>query len=178
MKMDELIADYDFQLDEAPCAPGWALYSVKIILPGDISAVFPYLNAILDDTLYDQENHILIGSENDRRYAYRSNEIRVAGVADYAQARQVAGEVVDEVNRVWQERGNITPSFAERKLPMVIDIYRILPKTNCKQCGYATCLAYADDLRNGIAQLEQCLPLSEPERAENRGQILNLLSSS
>ena len=176
--MDKLIADYDFQLDEAPCAPGWALYSVQIILPGDISAVFPYLNAVLDDTLYDHENHILIGSEDDRRFAFRSNEIRVAGVADYAQARQVAGEVVDRVNRVWQERANIMPNFAERKLPTVIDIYQILPKTNCKQCGYATCLAYADDLRNGIAQLEQCLPLSEPECAENRGHMLSLLSSS
>jgi ArsR family metal-binding transcriptional regulator len=140
--------------------------------------VFPYLNAILDDTLYDHENHILIGSEGERRYAFRSYEVRVAGVADYAHARQVAGEVVDKINRVWQERANITPRFTERKLPAVIDIYQVLPRTNCRQCGYATCLAYADDLRNGIAQLEQCLPLSEPECAENRGQVLGLLSLS
>ena len=177
MAVDKLITDYQFQLDEAPCAPGWAVYSVQIILPADISAVFPYLNAVLDDTWYDHENQTLIGSENGRRHAFRSNEIKVAGVTDHAQAKQIAIETVDRVNRVWQERANITPSFAERKLPAVIDIYKLLPRNNCKQCGYLTCLAYAADLRNGIVRLEQCPLLLQSEYAENKDQLMNLLSS-
>ena len=163
-------------MSEAPCAPGSGFFSVQVTLPNDISAVFPYLNAVFEDTLYDRENQILIGSENGRSHAFRPNEIKVAGVADYAQACQVAVEVVDRVNTVWQERASITPSYVERKLPTVIEIYQLLPKTNCKECGYLTCLAYAADLRNGITQLEQCPLLSQSEYAENRDQLLNLLA--
>jgi len=173
--MDKLITDYDFQLSEAPCFPGSGFFSVQVTLPGDISAVFPYLNSVFEDTLYDRENQILIGSENDRRHAFRPNEIKVAGVADYAQARLIAGEVVKRVNQVWQQRAGITPSYTERKLPTVIDIYQLLPRTNCKKCGYLTCLAYAADLRNGIVQIEQCPLLSQTEYAENRDRLLSLL---
>jgi len=171
-----LIADYEIELAEAPCAPGTGFYSVQVILPDDISAVFPYLNAVLEDTWYDHENQILIGSENGRAHAFRSNEIKVAGVADHSQAQQIAIEVVNRVNGIWQERDDITPCYSERKLPTVIDIFRVLPKTNCKECGYMTCLAYAADLRDGTAVLEQCPALSKPEYAENRDSLLALFS--
>ena len=173
--MDKLITNYEFRLTEPPCAPGSGRYGVEIILPGDISAVFPYLNAVLDDTWYDHENAILIGSDNDRRCAFRTDEIKVAGVAEWGQGGQVAGEVVDRVNQIWQERDSITPSFAERKLPAVIDIYQLLPKTNCRKCGCLTCLAYAADLRNGMVRLEQCLPLLQSEYTESKDRLSALL---
>ncbi len=174
--MDELITDYKYQLDEPPCAPGVAVYSVQIILPSDISAVFPYLNAVLEDTWYDHENRILIGSEDGLRHAFRCNEIRVAGGADYAQAGEIASEAVDRVNKVWRQRASITPSFAERKLPTVIDVYQLLPKTNCNKCGYVTCLAYAADLRNSTVGLEQCPTLLQPEYTENKDRLFGLFS--
>ena len=174
--MEKLINDYEFQLAEAPCAPGTGFYSVQVILPDDISAVFPYLNAAFEDTWYDHENQILIGSENSRRFAFRAKEIKVAGVANYEEAQELADEVVNRINSVWQERDDITPCYSERKLPTVIDIFRVLPKTNCKECGYMTCLAYAADLRDGTAVLEQCPALSQPEYAENRDSLLALFS--
>ena len=175
--MDKLITGFDYQLTEPACAPGAGRYGVQVTLPNDISAVFPYLNATLDDTWYDHENHILIGGEDSQKYAFRPNEIRVAGIADPSQARQVAGKVVDLVNRVWQERDGIAPRFSERKLPTVVEIFNLLPKTNCQQCRYATCLVFAADLREGKAMLEQCPPLSQPEYAENKERITALFSS-
>jgi len=174
--MDELITDYEYQLDELPCSPGVTVYNVQIILPSDISAVFPYLNAVLEDTWYDHENRILIGSENGWRHAFRSNEIKVAGVTEYTQAGQIASEVVDRVNKVWQQQASITPSFAERKLPTVIEVYQLLPKTNCKKCGYVTCLAYAADLRNSTVGLEQCPTLLQPKYTENKDRLFGLFS--
>ena len=175
--MDKLITDYEFQLAEPACAPGSGRYGVQIFLPNDISDVLPYLNAVLDDTWYDHENRVLIGAENSQRYAFRPNEIRIAGIADPLQAQQTVSAVVETVNRVWRERDKITPRFTERKLPSVIDIFNLLPRTNCQKCGYATCLAYAADLREGKTLLEQCLPLSEPEYARNKERILSLFSS-
>ena len=34
-----------------------------------------------------------------------------------------------------------------------IEIFKMLPKTNCKECGYPTCLAFAMALASGKAEL-------------------------
>ncbi len=33
-----------------------------------------------------------------------------------------------------------------------IDVYKLLPKTNCRECGEANCMAYATRLVNGGAR--------------------------
>lgn len=42
------------------------------------------------------------------------------------------------------------------------EIMKMLPKTNCKECGYATCFAFAMKLATGGAELEDC-PYLDPE---------------
>lgn len=37
-----------------------------------------------------------------------------------------------------------------------LDIYKLLPKTNCKDCGFATCLAFAMALAQRKASLDKC----------------------
>ena len=37
-----------------------------------------------------------------------------------------------------------------------LDIYKLLPKTNCKDCGFATCLAFAMALAQKKASLDKC----------------------
>ncbi|MFH1189831.1 MAG: acetyl-CoA decarbonylase/synthase complex subunit gamma [Candidatus Omnitrophota bacterium] len=37
-----------------------------------------------------------------------------------------------------------------------LDIYKLLPKTNCKDCGFATCLAFAMALAQKRASLDKC----------------------
>ena len=37
-----------------------------------------------------------------------------------------------------------------------LDIYKLLPKTNCKDCGYPTCLAFAMALAQKKASLDKC----------------------
>jgi ArsR family metal-binding transcriptional regulator len=176
--VDKLIEDYEIRLVEPGCAPGVGRWGTEISLTSDISAVLPYLNAaVWDNTWYDHKNKILICGEQGQRYAFRPYQIRVARVQDPLDARQIASEIVDKVNSIWQERDRITPRFTEKRLPAVIDIFKLLPKTNCKQCGYLTCLAYAADLREGAAKLEDCPPLSKPEYAENRERIANLFVS-
>lgn len=45
-----------------------------------------------------------------------------------------------------------------------LEIYKLLPKTNCKECGQATCLAFAMQLAAGKASLDQCPHVSEAAR--------------
>jgi acetyl-CoA decarbonylase/synthase complex subunit gamma len=44
-----------------------------------------------------------------------------------------------------------------------IDIYKLLPKTNCKECGLENCMAFATKLVNREISLEKCVPLLKKE---------------
>jgi acetyl-CoA decarbonylase/synthase complex subunit gamma len=46
-----------------------------------------------------------------------------------------------------------------------IQIFKLLPGTNCKKCGAATCLAFAMNLASGKAELDSC-PDVKPESRE------------
>jgi acetyl-CoA decarbonylase/synthase complex subunit gamma len=45
-----------------------------------------------------------------------------------------------------------------------IQIYKLLPKTNCKECGFPTCLAFAMKLAAKQVELELCPDISEESR--------------
>ena len=44
-----------------------------------------------------------------------------------------------------------------------MEIYMLLPKTNCKKCGLPTCMAFAVALLNREKKLDSCTPLFEPK---------------
>ncbi|WP_342304776.1 (Fe-S)-binding protein [Methanolobus sp. ZRKC5] len=46
----------------------------------------------------------------------------------------------------------------------VMEIYQLLPKTNCKECGKATCMAFAVDLLGRKVKVEDCPPLVNEEK--------------
>ncbi len=50
-----------------------------------------------------------------------------------------------------------------------LDIYKLLPKTNCRECGFPTCLAFAMQIAAGKAAIGKCPPAS-PEAKEKLGK--------
>jgi len=47
-----------------------------------------------------------------------------------------------------------------------LEIFKLLPKTNCKKCGMPTCLAFAMQLAQKRAKLEDCPDVSEEAKQE------------
>jgi tetrahydromethanopterin S-methyltransferase subunit A len=58
---------------------------------------------------------------------------------------------------------------------MGLTLQKFLPKTNCKECGRRTCLAFAIDLAKKKARLEDCPVLGQPEFAADRQALVKLL---
>jgi len=50
-----------------------------------------------------------------------------------------------------------------------LDIYKLLPKTNCKECGLPTCLAFAMKLAQKQTTLDKCPYVSEEAKAALSG---------
>lgn len=56
-----------------------------------------------------------------------------------------------------------------------IEIYKHLPRTNCKECGETNCMAFAAKLVNREATLQECKPLLDPKQTETFNRLWALL---
>jgi acetyl-CoA decarbonylase/synthase complex subunit gamma len=58
-----------------------------------------------------------------------------------------------------------------------MEIYRLLPGTNCKECGEVTCMAFASSLIERDKVVEDCTPLfAEGKYKENREKLLEMMT--
>jgi acetyl-CoA decarbonylase/synthase complex subunit gamma len=64
---------------------------------------------------------------------------------------------------------------AAKKELSPIDIYKLLPKTNCKECGQENCMAFATKIVNREATIDQCKPLQKKEYEKQYAQLKELL---
>jgi acetyl-CoA decarbonylase/synthase complex subunit gamma len=56
-----------------------------------------------------------------------------------------------------------------------IDIYTLLPKTNCKECGEGNCMAFATKVVNREINVEQCPPLLTKKFEKNYLKLKEML---
>lgn len=56
-----------------------------------------------------------------------------------------------------------------------IDVYKLLPKTNCKECGEANCMAFATKIVNREVQIDKCSPLLKKEYEKAYNQLKEML---
>jgi acetyl-CoA decarbonylase/synthase complex subunit gamma len=59
-----------------------------------------------------------------------------------------------------------------------IEVYQLLPGTNCKECGETNCMAFAAKLVNREATLHECPPLLDPKHKEAFDKLWVLLKPS
>ncbi|WP_088228292.1 (Fe-S)-binding protein [Desulfosporosinus sp. FKB] len=151
----KLIREYEMKLSSPGCHPGANWYRVFIAMANDISEVFPYLNADLKGLVdYNHQSRILLWSPGGKEkiekiYAFRPKEIGITPISDREEAKEFTCKIINIVNDVWNRRNEIQPKFeGNRPLPAAMDIYKLLPRTNCKKCGFLTCMAFAVALRN------------------------------
>jgi len=176
VETNRLIHSFELELATPECHPTTTLWRTKVHLQNDITRVLPYLNASLKNADYDHNTKILLWNKEGRGYAFRPYEITIAPVEDREEAQVIADGVIGMVNDVWNRRHEIEPNTEGKKTPPnLLDIYRLLPGTNCKECGYPTCMAYATDLRKDKTELAKCTYLSQQAYADNRVALSGIL---
>jgi acetyl-CoA decarbonylase/synthase complex subunit gamma len=57
-----------------------------------------------------------------------------------------------------------------------IDVYMLLPRTNCKECGEPNCIAFAAKLVNREVHLEKCPPILKKEHEEAHKKLQEMLA--
>jgi len=170
-----LIDKYDLEVFTPPCEPGAERFAARARLTIDISEALPYLNATLRGAVYMPEAKALTWKKGGHNIAFHAFEIATSNVDDREGAEKELKGLIDLVNRTWERRNEITPDQATRQRPTPMAIYKLLPNTNCRQCGEPTCYTFALRLAASQKKLAECLPLSEARYADHLIRLQEML---
>ncbi|MCL4396471.1 MAG: hypothetical protein M1482_16990 [Chloroflexi bacterium] len=169
---------YTLDVFSPPCEPGAERWSVKAALEDDIGEALPYLNTTLKGAIYNHAARALTWRMGGHAIALRPREIAISNLSDKDAAATEVQRVVDLVSRTWERRAEITPSVEMRRRLKPMDVYKLLPATNCGACGQATCFTFALKVTAGEAEPEQCAPLFTDAYREKREKLQTLLEGA
>ncbi len=170
-----LIEKYDLEVFTPPCDPGSERYAARARLFVDISEILPYLNATLRGAVYLPSADALTWKKGGHSIAFHAYEIAVSNVEDRDGAEKELKGVINLVNHTWEERAEITPDTTTRQRPTSMAVFKLLPQTNCKQCGEPTCYTFALKLVTSQKSLQDCPPLAERQYAEKRAALEEIM---
>ena len=159
-----LLEDFEYHVETSKCDPSATRLRAVAEFQADVSCVFPYLNSRFQDCEYNPETRVVRLTSGGRVYAIHPSMI-VTGVQDVSEAQPVFAHVRDVINNTWERRSEITPREEPRVRAPALEVYKLLPRTNCGVCGEKTCMAFAVKLASGATELEECPALEVPARA-------------
>lgn len=159
------------------------VWSVSFKPDREIGTLFPYINGALDDALwYEQPDHVRFLFKGRRCLLYPER-----AAAHFFDSKESALAFIPSLMAFLKDldsrRNEIPPNSSRIKHVHVLDIFRLLPGTNCRDCGFASCMAFAAAVSRGRTTADHCPGLSAPmsEAAvyplfDSEGNLVNALS--
>lgn len=132
----------------------------------DVTGILPYLNTVLKAYNYSADPPTLTLKLPGKLVTIHPREIAINIVKDEDEAEEILAWLQREINDTWERRGEIVPSFENAPQPRVLDILKLLPRTNCHRCGEPTCMVFAVRLSQGDKTPEQCPALDQPHHQQ------------
>ena len=173
-----LIESLDVEVELSSHSAEHIEYEAIAHLSVDISPAMPYLNGVLSRGIYLPERPALSWRNEGRNIGFWPDRIAVDHLASRQEVDEIVGQLVDLVNRVWEKRDQLVPDTTTHQLLQPLELYRLLPQTNCAACGSKTCYNFALVLVAGQAQIEDCAPLfAEDVYSRQRTELETLFAA-
>jgi ArsR family metal-binding transcriptional regulator len=160
----------------APCIADRARLRLVARFSGDVAEALPYLNAEFRKGSYLPKLPAFTYMDGHRMVSLLRDHAAVAKADDIVDAWATLERVRCLVDDVWTRRAEIAPSFESRRRPPALEIFRRLPASNCKQCGEASCLAFAWAVWRGDADPHLCRPVFAGDRGDLKDALLAVCS--
>ena len=154
-----LLKSYSKEIFRPECNPSFESVHCIAHLEQDISAVLPYLNAVLGGFEYLKDPPAVIFRSQGKFITVHGRKIAINALRDEDEADKILTWLQQEINDAWENRNRIEPSYEGAPKPKLIEILKLLPKTNCKECGEPTCMVFAARMAEGAKAFEDCPPL-------------------
>jgi ArsR family metal-binding transcriptional regulator len=142
----------------------------------EVDAVFPYLNAVVHNLMYNPGAHSVTVNRGGRILTFYPHVAVMAKVDGEEDAEAQLRWFQELCNDTWRRRAEIAPCYERRQRLGLLDVYRLLPRLNCGDCGERTCMAFAFRLLFGELALDSCSHLVEPTFAEGGRRLAELVA--
>ncbi|MBI4964054.1 MAG: Fe-S cluster protein [Desulfomonile tiedjei] len=159
-----LLNEFTREFFRPKCNPNFQSVHCVAHLGDDIGEVLPYLNTTLGGGDYVKSPPSLRLSVHGKLIAVHAREIFINALKDETEADRILEWLKKEINEAWERRGEIEPTFEAEPAPQMIQILKLLPRTNCKKCNEPTCMVFALRAAEGIKGADDCPALDEEGR--------------
>lgn len=166
-----LLRGYEKEMFLPKCNPNFQSLHCVARLDQDISEVLPYLNTALGGGVYIQSPPSLTLRVHGKLITLHAREIYVNALNDKQEAEKILEWLKKEINETWVKRGEIEPTHDAPAEPQMMEILKLLPRTNCNKCGEPTCIVFALRVAEGVKGPEDCCDLTH----ENRKKLAEYL---
>ena len=166
------LESYTLEIFNPECRPGAMAVHCFAHLGQDVSDALPYVNAVLGGNTYSKDPPSVGFKIHGKLISIHSRKIAVNALKDEEEATKIIEWLKREINTAWEDRDNIKPLYETAPQPQVFEILKLLPKTNCKECGQPTCMVFASQVAEGAKGPEDCPPVDE----ENSKKLTEYLS--
>lgn len=152
----------------------------RIIVVGkpsrNLDDVIPYLATLPGVIAYNPGACNLTFRRQPGFITIEREQVMITKVQDTGEGLELLSGLTTSINAVWENREKLVPVIAIKRSPRPLDIWALLPQTNCARCGEATCLAFAVALLQQNRTLEECPALqTDPGFSDRRVTLESML---
>ena len=161
-----LLESYTKEIFNSECQPSAMAVHCFAHLDQDVGEAIPYLNATLGGFTFTKEPPSVTFKVHGKLITVHPKKIAINALRDEEEATKIIEWLKREINSAWENRDKIEPLYEAAPQPKVIEILKLLPKTNCKECGQPTCMVFATQVAEGAKGPEDCPPLDDDEKTK------------
>jgi len=133
-------------------------------------------------TYIEKDNTITIRMFNRNVSLFASGKIGVTNTPDLEAAKKFLDSLKDLINNAYSDfliygKPN-QKQIDEIKKNSWLELYHLLPKTNCGECGLPLCSSFAVSVFQGDSKLSDCVLLKDPKYASNLKKLIEKFGRS
>jgi ArsR family metal-binding transcriptional regulator len=142
-----------------------------------LAEVLPYLATLPGVITYRPEKPSLTFRRRPGFLTLLVDKVHITQVTDNEEGEELLKSLVEAINSTWENRAQLTAVTRPARILRPLDIYTLLPQTNCGDCGEATCMAFAAKLFMRERNVGECVPLVSDPGFEERRSTLEALAA-
>jgi ArsR family metal-binding transcriptional regulator len=160
-----LLTGYSLEIFKSKCYSEAKGVHCFAHLNDDVSEVLPFLNTVLGGFVYTKEPPSLMLKNYGKLITIHPQKIAVNALSGGDEAEKIVAWLQREINETWERRAEIEPSTESMRQPVLMEVLKLLPKTNCRQCNEPTCMFFAVRVIEGSKDQNDCPPIDTKNKA-------------
>lgn len=161
-----LLKTYSLEIFKSKCQSDAMGVHCFAHLGQDVSEAIPYLNSVLGGFEYLSDPPAVTFKSYGKLISVHGKKIAVNALTSAEEAEKIIAWLKDEINTVWEQKDEIEPCYTGMPRLGIMEILKLLPKTNCRECNEPTCMVFATMIAEGAKGPNDCPQIGHMEKEQ------------